>query len=371
MIVLGFALIFSILPMGNNAQAGTEKLDQVKFGSSISRDFDEYGMDYFYFKLEKNQSVNFNIKDAKKKELSVMLVSGLDIKLFQKVLKEEMDGIDSTVTEKELGTYLDNFKMELMFDNLKGEDSVGVSQAEIGLRKGEYVVMVMSDSNIKKYGKNYRLSIKNSTNKDVEMESNDSFKTATAIKRSHTYKASFFTIFDDEDYFKVNVHEAGQLVIKSTMKTNEKQKLTVYDAKKKKLVTTIKKTGKTYIAQAAVKKGSYYIRVSSASDLLNTAYADYTVKAYVKTKTPKSVVRNKKGNTNDTITLSGLQKGAKVTLYKDAKKKTVLTSRTASSSKMIIKTKALNDRGGKVYVTVKNKALYTSSMKKINYKASK
>lgn len=364
--ILGFILLFSTLSIGNSVQAATDKLEKVKFGTSIARTLDDYGMDYFQLSLKKSQSIKLDIKDAKQKKLEIMLVSGIDIDLFNKMLKEEVEDQDSTITDEELEKYINDLKIELVIDNLKGDNSIGVSKAEIGLKKGDYIVIVMSDSNLKKYGKNYNLLIKNSNNKNIEIESNDTFKTAMAIKRSKEYKASFFMFFDDKDYFKVKVPEAGQLVVKSTLKKKGKLHFNVYDAKKKKINTTFKKSGKTYTTQTSVKKGTYYIRVSSDESLLN-----YSVKAFVKTKTPKSVISNKRGTKQDTITLTGLQKGSKVIVYKDSKKKTILTSKTASSSKMVIKANYLNDRGGKVFVTVKNKALYTSSMKTINYKAIK
>lgn len=371
MLVLSFVLIVSFVLIGNKAQASTEKLDKVKLSSSIARTIDEDGIDYFQLELKKSHSLKFAIKDAKNKKLQLMVVSGLNIDLFNRMLKEEQEGTDSTVTEKELEAYLDDFKIELAIDNLTGEESVGKSKAEIGLRKGNYIVIVMSDSNLKKYGKNYSVSITNSSNKKIERESNDSFKYAMPIKRGQTYQASFFTIFDDVDFFKVTVPEKGQVVVKSTVKKDEKMKFSLYNTNKKKIKTIVKKSGKTYTMQAPVTKGTYYIRVSSDAFILDDAYLHYNVKTYVKTKVPTTTVTNKKGNKHDSMTITGLQKGAKVIVYKDAKKKTVLLSRTASSSKMVIKTKHLKDRGGKLFLTSKNRHLYTSSLKTISYKAAR
>lgn len=369
--IIGFILLFSFTPINNNANAATNQLDKVKPSTNISRTLDKDGMDAFYISLNKNQTLNLSIKDAKKKKLSVMIISGISVKQFNAMMDENGEVDESILDDEKMLNALMNMKIQAAIDNLKGEDSVGASKKQFGLKKGNYIVIVDTDSSLKKYGNKYNLSISNSKNKNVEFESNDTLKNANQIKRSQVYKANFFSIFDDVDNFKVNVPEKGNLVVKSTMQKKGDYSFVIYDSNKKRVKKTTKRSGKTYTTQAAVKKGMYYVRVENNEFSLEDTYLNYNIKAFVKTTTPKSSVVNKKGTKNDRITVNNLQKGAKVIVYKDAKKKKVVATRTAKSSKMVIKTKALSDRGGKVYVTVKNKGLYTSSMKKVNYKAAK
>lgn len=391
-----FALVLSVstvlfVPVKNDAYAASKKFNKVNFSSSINRTFDGEGYDYFYVNLKNNQAVNINLKDSKKKEIELMLISGVNINSFKnhlvKLQKEDdldelfddleelSDGRDDDDDEDDdrddLPGFLKNLKVETILDTEKDDDSIGQRKTDIGLKKGSYIVLVKTDDD-DDYGNKYNLSINNSSKKNLEIESNDSFSKAMSIKRSQVYQSSVFTALDKADYYKVSVAEAGNLVIQSTTKQYAEMSYTIYDANKNKQAKTVKKSGKAYSTQATVKKGTYYVRVTSnLTDDDDDNIIKYNLKAIVKTKTPKATVVNKKGTSSDTITVSGLKKGAKVIVYKDSKKKSVLATTTAKSSTVKIKTKKLTDRGGKVYVTVKNNGLYTSSLKSVSYKAAK
>lgn len=367
----------------NTANAAMDTFDKVKFGSTIKRTFDkDLDTDVFYISLKKDQTIKVSIKNAKKKKIDLMVMGGIDIAQYKKELAaiEKLEGLDDDAYLEALDklldsdnsmSYMDDLKFHAMLSNKTGELSMGPSTMEIALKKGDYVFSAMTESSLSKYGVDYDLSITSTNKKNLEYETNDTIKQAMSIKRSQIYNASMTALFDDEDYYKVTVPEAGNLVVQSTTKQNAKLSYNFYDSKKKKLTKTVKKSGKSYTAQTAVKKGIYYVRVSNNTFENDDMFLNYNLKAFVKTKTPTASVTNKKGTSKDSITVKGLQKGAKVIVYKDAKKKTVLATKTATASTMKINTKKLTDRGGKIYVTVKNKALYTSSMKSVSYKAIK
>lgn len=367
------------LPSNKNAFAATNSFDQVNLASTIKRTFDpELDADIFYISLKKDQTIKINIKNAKNKEIDLMVMGGLNFAQYKKELEklehiEDMDEeeLDDFLNSGVVTNYMDKLKFHAMLSNEKGELSIGPSTLELGLKKGEYVFSAMTESNLNKYGVDYELSITTTGKKNIEFETNDVIKEAMAIKRSYLYDSSMTALFDEIDYYKVNIPEAGNLVIRSTTKQKAKMSYNFYDSKKNKLTKTVKKSGKTYTAQTVVKKGTYYVRVSTDPYEMEKMFLNYNIKAFVKTKTPTASVTNKKGTSKDSITVTGLQKGAKVIVYKDAKKKMVLATRTAKAPTMKIKTKKLAERGGKVYITVKNKALYTSSMKSVSYKAAK
>lgn len=360
---IAFLLIVSGALSVNNYSAQAAQGDSVKLGTVVKRTLDADGMDYFQFTSTKKQTMKMSFKDVGKKAIGLAVVKGLTAKQIEQLEQE-------TISDAEFEKLLDEVKVVALIDNMKGEGSIGQHTAYVGLQKGTYFVMAIGEAaEVKKYGNAYSVSLAKSTKKYVEYESNDTRAKATAMQRSKVYEGSLAFLFDDVDYYKVQVPTTGKLVLKASTKKRADFSMNIYDAKKKKLKKTTTKSGNHYVTTASVKKGTYYVRVSG--DAYDEFLLHYQLKAYVKTATPKASVVNKKGTKNDRIKVTGVKKGDTVIVYADAKKKKVIAKKKATSSTVTFKTTKLSDRGGKVYVTAKNNVLYTSSTKSVTYKKVK
>lgn len=356
------------LPTAQVSAATTEKttVDKVKISSSIKRTFNEDDMDYFQFTLKNTEKLKFVIKDSKKKKMGVVIFKGLDEKFFTEEAPDYED-----MTEEDAMDIIDSIKIISAFDNLKGEDSVGTNYEEIGLTKGTYTVFTFADDTVAKSNRDFVLSITKSTKKYLEIEGNDSRNTATPILKGQVYQAGLGILGEDVDNFKVTVPQSGKLVLKSTTKKRADMSYQIYDANKKKLNRKLVRKGNNYVVTAPVKKGTYYIRVTGDAFSYDMGMPKYSLQAYVKTADPVVTVKNLKGSSKDNITISGLKKGTKVSVYSDVKKKKLITSRTSKGTKLTINTKRLSDKGGNVYIVAKNEGLYSSSTKNMKYKKAK
>lgn len=249
---------------------------------SIPRTLDNTGEDVFKVTLKKDQVVKINIKDAKKKELYLAIFSGVDLKIHQKLLDEEKRGIKYDISKKAYDKYVSNIEIINALDNLKGKRSVRVSKLEMGLKKGTYLFGVMSESNVKKLGNKYSLSITKSAKKYVEFESNNAIKQANTIIKNKLYTATLTNSLDTNDYYKVTVSKKGKLTIKSTVRSpNQKTGFTLYNSSKKKIKYRIKTSDKTTTLESTVSKGTYYIKVQNKSKT-DVKQVKYNLKASVK-----------------------------------------------------------------------------------------
>lgn len=356
---IAFLLMLSGVFYTGNDSVQAAQGDSVKLGTVAKRTLDADGMDYFQFTSTKKQTVKLSFKDAGKKGIGLAVVKGLTVKQIEQL---EQDNISDAEFEK----LLDEVKVVALIDNMKGEDSIGQHTAYVGLQKGTYFVLAVGEAEeVKKYGGAYSVSLAKSSKKYVEYESNNTRAKATAMQRSKVYEGSLAFLFDDVDYYKVQVPTTGKLVLNASTKKRADFSMNIYDSKKKKLKKTTTKSGNHYVTTASVKKGTYYVRISG--DAYDEFLLHYQLKAYVKTATPKASVVNKKGTKNDRIQVTGVKKGDTVIIYADAKKKKVIAKKKATSSTVTFTTTKLSDRGGKVYVTSKNKTLYTSSLKTLTY----
>lgn len=362
-----------ILPETSIAKSVPVQGETVKISTSIDRNFNNDSMDYFTVKSTKNQTVKLSIKNAQKKRFGVIVVKAKSAKV-EEFVKKNFNRFDQ-MTEKEMDQLFDmimnDFKIITSIDNEAKEYSSGKRTDEIRLGKGNYHFITLTDSNLKKYGKGFTLSLANSKNTAIESEFNDTIATANTMKRSTTYKGHFDMMTDDHDYFKVTVPKSGKLVLDTKVAARASMNFNIYSKDKKKLTRTTKKSGKTYRTVANVKKGTYFVRIGGSSDDLDQAFIDYQARVHVKTKTPSVKVTNKKGVKSDLVTVSNISKGDQVKVYSDSKKSKLITSFKAKSTSAKVKTKKLHDQGGKVYVTSKSEGLYTSFTKTQTYKKAK
>ena len=362
-----------ILPETSTAKSVPVQGETVKISTSIDRNFNNDSMDYFTVKSTKNQTVKLSIKNAQKKSFGVIVVKAKSAKV-EEFVKKNFNRFDQ-MTEKEMDQLFDvimnDFKIITSIDNEAKEYSSGKRTDEIRLGKGNYHFITLTDSNLKKYGKGFTLSLANSKNTAIESEFNDTIATANTMKRSTTYKGHFDLMTDDHDYYKVTVPKSGKLVLDTKVAAKASMNFNIYSKDKKKLTRTTKKSGKTYRTVANVKKGTYFVRIGGSSDDLDQAFIDYQARVHVKTKTPSVKVTNKKGVKSDLVTVSNISKGDQVKIYSDSKKSKLITSFKAKSTSAKVKTKKLHDQGGKVYVTSKSEGLYTSFKKIQTYKKAK
>lgn len=359
-----------VLPEMNKANAVSAQGDTVKISPSIERTFNSDSMDYFTVKSTKNQTVKLSIKNAKKKRFGVIVFKAKSAKV-EAFVKENIDRIDQ-MNEKEMDKLFDmifnDFKVITSIDNEIKEYSGGKRTDEIRLGKGNYHFLTVTDSNIKKYGKGFTLSLTNTKNTAIESEFNDTIATANAMRKSTTYKGHFDILTDDHDYFKVSVPKTGKLVLDTKVAGKAAMNFNIYSKDKKKIARSVKKTGNSYRTVANVKKGTYYVRIGGSANDIDQSFLDYNARVHVKTKTPSAKVTNKKGAKSDLLTISNIVKGDQVCVYSDSKKTKLITSFKAKSTSAKIKTKNLKDQGGKLYVTSKSEGLYTSFTQLLTYK---
>lgn len=150
---------------------------------------------------------------------------------------------------------------------------------------------------------------------------------------------------------------------------------TIYkDAKlKKKLKSfTAKSTTKTFtIKQVGAKGGALYVVVSKKGYSKSKA-TKVTFKAQ---PTPALAAKNVKVTNNkgksDTIKFTGLKKGTTYTIYKDAKKKSKITSFKATSTTKTITVNQLGKSAGKIYITAKAPGYTVSALTTVSYAKEK
>lgn len=149
---------------------------------------------------------------------------------------------------------------------------------------------------------------------------------------------------------------------------------TIYkDAKLKDELTSFKANGSSKtltVKQVGAKKGTIYI-VASKKGYLSSDTTKVTFKAQPTVGLPAKNVKITNAKKQDKIKLTGLKKGMKYVIYKDAKKKKVLTSFTAKSSTKTIKVSQLGKKAGKLYITAKAPDYEESAITTVSFSKQK
>lgn len=169
--------------------------------------------------------------------------------------------------------------------------------------------------------------------------------------------------------------------VKVTNNNNSKDKITFkgltkgntytifLDKKLKKKLVSFKAAAKTKtltVKQVGQKAGNIYVVVRKSPYLQSSA----TKVSHLAERTPalssnNVVVNNTKKQ--DTIKLSGLKKGTTYIIYKNAKKKTKLTSFKASTTTKTITVKQLGVNEGKLYILAQSPGLRPSLLTTVHY----
>mgnify|MGYP004528150021 FL=1 len=361
--------------------------------TSINGQLDTDSIDVVKVTVPTNGELKVHIADAKNKGLSVMLTTKLNpfysyefttlgdifdylrpVKLtdVESVLEELLDSssaINYGVNEKFLTEGDDSYE-SLTGEYLPLEEPSPTFKT--GLKAGTYYLVVTGGS-LKEYkDSTYRLTTKFEAKNKIELESNNDRKSATALPLNKTF-TGVANDLDPMDYFKVDVAESGNLVLKATSSNpNADLGYTLYDANRKGVKNfeyvanrqATKLTSSTY-----VNKGTYYVRVAGSDEEV-FGHSNYSLKANVVTKSVKRSNVVVKNAAKSTITLKALPVGATVNVYSDAKKKKKVTSFKATSATM---TKAikLNKKGGNLYVALKKSTLAEGAATKVPYNKAK
>lgn len=361
--------------------------------TSINGQLDTDSIDVVKVTVPTNGELKVHIADAKNKGLSVMLTTKLNpfysyefttlgdifdylrpVKLtdVESVLEELLDSssaINYGVNEKFLTEGDDSYE-SLTGEYLPLEEPSPTFKT--GLKAGTYYLVVTGGS-LKEYkDSTYRLTTKFEAKNKIELESNNDRKSATALPLNKTF-TGVANDLDPMDYFKVDVADSGNLVLKATSSNpNADLGYTLYDANRKGVKNfeyvanrqATKLTSSTY-----VNKGTYYVRVAGSDEEV-FGHSNYSLKANVVTKSVKRSNVVVKNAAKSTITLKALPVGATVNVYSDAKKTKKVTSFKATSATM---TKAikLNKKGGNLYVALKKSTLAEGAATKVPYNKAK
>lgn len=228
----------------------------------------------------------------------------------------------------------------------------GNSVTNIGLPAGDYYVRVSrytgDVSNVP-----YTMQFKFTAGETYEKENNDTLSAATPISINKLYEAELITR-DDTDYYRFTLSSSA-IVNLGTIKNNKDTYLYSY-------VTD--NNGNSYdIGSGKVKlsAGTYYVRMSGGA----TGYKLKINAATLTVGAKQVTVANKKGKTNDSLTVTSLKKGDIVKVYNSQGK--LLTQSTASGTKITLKLTQLSASGGSLSVSVTSVGLQESGKLTVKY----
>lgn len=365
-LVLAFALAFGTSTNKTEA-ATTTKVDTITLtkdkSKTLDRKFGKDQTDVMKVTIPSDGLFTMKLNNPKERGVGLVLLNDFDTSKLEDIENFDvsaLEKLESTFNDVELFGYVLNSELT-WYDPTMHSISVG-------LKKGTYYLVAYKLD----FGKNKNYSTKLSfkAGSNYEKESNNTTSKATPISLNKSYNASF-NLFDTDDYYKVNVPQAGFLKVYADQKRSTKFRMKVLDDKKKTVKgLKVTKVKRKYTGSVYVPKGTYYIKVSA--DMMDSMYdrVSYTLKTSVKTtKLKKSAVKviNKKGTKNDKVIVSNLTAGSTVKVYADASKKKLLASSVNTTKKATMSLKALSSKGGKVYITVKKPRISESIVLKVNY----
>ena len=120
-----------------------------------------------------------------------------------------------------------------LLQTVETEEELQTTLAAMSFRKGKEIYLKV-ERNINDYacGHEYTVLVKQSNASGWEQESNNSFKTATVLKKNKTCKANNYSV-RDKDYFVYQAAKRGNASIKVTLPEEGYWSVTVYNQKKK------------------------------------------------------------------------------------------------------------------------------------------
>ena len=120
-----------------------------------------------------------------------------------------------------------------LLQTVETEDDLQISTAKLSFRKGKEVYLKV-ESNINNYacGHEYTLTVNQYTAGNWEQEYNDSFATATTVKKNKTCSANNYAV-KDKDYFVYKAAKKGKVTIQVSLPDSGYWNVCVYNQKKK------------------------------------------------------------------------------------------------------------------------------------------
>ncbi|PAE25777.1 pre-peptidase C-terminal domain-containing protein [Bacillus sp. 7894-2] len=227
----------------------------------------------------------------------------------------------------------------------------GYAVKEVGLPKGTYYVLINNYSS--GIDKPYEFQVKYKASNYYEQEFNNNLTTANSIKLNQSYNGNLQS-YDDLDFYKFSVPKDGLVNLQIPQKTGlelyariQSSSGTVY----KDIVTNGSEAVKGNAAlQVSLKKGTYYLQIKN-----NYGYIDipYSFKLYMQTPalaSSKVKVTNNKGK-NDSIRVSGIQKGDVVKIYNASSKGKLIAQKTSTGTADTLTVNQIGEKAGEIYVT--------------------
>lgn len=120
-----------------------------------------------------------------------------------------------------------------LLQTVETEDDLQISTAKLGFRKGKEIYLKV-ERNINDYacGHEYTVTVNQYKADNWEQESNDSFATATTVKKNKTCSANNYAV-KDKDYFVYKAAKKGKVTMQVSLPDSGYWNVCVYNQKKK------------------------------------------------------------------------------------------------------------------------------------------
>ena len=120
-----------------------------------------------------------------------------------------------------------------LLQTVETEDDLQISTAKLSFRKGKEIYLKV-ERNINDYacGHEYTVTVNQYKADNWEQESNDSFATATTVKKNKTCSANNYAV-KDKDYFVYKAAKKGKVTIQVSLPDSGYWNVCVYNQKKK------------------------------------------------------------------------------------------------------------------------------------------
>lgn len=120
-----------------------------------------------------------------------------------------------------------------LLQTVETEDDLQISTAKLGFRKGKEIYLKV-ERNINDYacGHEYTVTVNQYKADNWEQEYNDSFATATTVKKNKTCSANNYAV-KDKDYFVYKAAKKGKVTIQVSLPDSGYWNVCVYNQKKK------------------------------------------------------------------------------------------------------------------------------------------
>ncbi|PQD96151.1 hypothetical protein CYL18_06000 [Pradoshia eiseniae] len=237
----------------------------------------------------------------------------------------------------------------------------GTTNMEIGLPAGTYYMSVSNNSDSNELI-SYQLELNFTPGTNYETESNDKKAEADPIKLNSNYQGFNSSRYDNDVYtFTLTKKEKLKFSVSNTV-----DYLSVENGEKElNYLFPSDTVSGTATKTMELVPDTYYVRIDGRA---HTAY-NLKIQTITPTlSTSKITVKNNYGK-NDTVTVSGIQKGNQIKVYDKSSGGKLLASQTSAGTSTALSIKQLGQKAGKIYVTNTQSGYLESSRTAVSYKA--